>query len=222
MIVTTATTTTTMIMMMSANRQRHRSRSHNKKYGLSETYDATSGHKPIHISNPKVPSKDQRCPEVGLGIPKPTSGHQEPEVSRQDPRCPEVGIGTPKPTSGHQELQHDASSKDIAPSKITTIGTPKKRNPTPTSGHQELVGDPRARKERTKSRSKNMRRHTYSAARTKTMQNQCFFKGPIHTSNSKVSSKDRRCPEVKLGIPKLTSGHQEVPGPTTRSEVSRG
>ena len=83
MIVTTATTTTTtMMMMMIANRQRHRSRSHNEKYGLSETYDATSGHKPIHISNPKVPSKDQRCPEVGLGIPKPTSGHKRTRKSR--------------------------------------------------------------------------------------------------------------------------------------------
>ena len=31
-----------------------------------------------------------------------------------------------------------------------------------------------------------------------------------------------RCPEVGLGIPKPTSGHQEVPGLTSRSEVSRG
>ena len=145
--------------------------------------------------------------------------HQQLQgLVKKDPRCPEVGLGTPKPTSGHQELQRDASSKDTTASKITTIGTPKKRNPKPTSGHQELVGDPRARRERTKSRSKNMRRRTYSAARTETMQNQCFSKGPIHTSNSKVSSKDRRCPEVKLGIPKPTSGHQEL-----RSRlVSRG
>ena len=78
-VMTATTTTTTMMMMMIANRQRHRSRSHNEKYELSETYDPTSGHEPIHISNSKLASKDQRCPEVGLGIPKPTSGHQELE-----------------------------------------------------------------------------------------------------------------------------------------------
>ena len=69
------------------------------------------------------------------------------------------------------------------------------RIPKPTSGHQELVGDPRARRERTKSRSKNTRRHTYSAARTKTMQNQCFPRAPyilaIRRSHQKIGSVQR-------------------------------
>ena len=88
-----------------------------------------------------------------------------------------------------------------------------------------------------KEESGDRRRHattqTRSALRTKTMQNQCFFKGPIHISNSKVSrgrftiSKPTsghqdvtrsRCPEVGLGIPKPTSGHHEGDTKTLNSE----
>ena len=141
---------------------------------------------------------------------------------KKDARRQEVGSGSPKPTSGHQELPHEASSKDIAPSEITTIGTPKREilnRPLDTEissatlEHQE--------KEESRDRRRHATTQTRSALRTKTMQNQWFLKGPIHISNSKVASKDQRCPEVGLGIPKPTSGHQELESLATRSEVSR-
>ena len=50
------------------------------------------------------------------------------KVSSKDPRCPEVKFRIPKPTSGHQELHHEASSQDIAPSQIATIGTQKQNS----------------------------------------------------------------------------------------------
>ena len=78
------------------------------------------------------------------------------KISSKDPRCPEVKVGVPKPTSGHQELHHEASSQDIAPSKISEL---ENRIPRPTSGHQELVRDSRARRKRTKSRSENATTH---------------------------------------------------------------
>ena len=101
----------------------------------------------------------------------PTTG-----LVKKDPRCPEVGLGIPKPTSGHQALQHEASSQDIARSQITTIGIPKNRLPKPTSGHQELVGDPRAREEKEQSREQNKCDDTRAAQRAqKNMQKTVVF-----------------------------------------------
>ena len=90
---------------------RHRSRSENENF--AQTHADT---KKFQVSR-----QDPKCPEVKLGIPKPTSGHQQ--VTR--PRCPEVGLGIfdpisersrkvksrkCKPTSGHQE--HPAKVAD--------------------------------------------------------------------------------------------------------------
>ena len=72
------------------------------------------------------------------------------KISSKDPRCPEVKVGVPKPTSGHQELHHDASSQDIAPSKISEL---ENRIPKPTSGHQELDRKSRPPSESRKSSS---------------------------------------------------------------------
>ena len=58
--------------------------------------------------------KDPKCPVIRLGIPKPTSGHQQ--VTRS--RCPEVGLGNLDSTSERSQ-------------KVES----RKRNPT--SGHQE-------------------------------------------------------------------------------------
>ena len=54
------------------------------------------------------------CPEVNLGIPKPTSGRQQ--VTRS--RCPELGLGI-------LDLSSERSRKV------------KSREPNPTSGHQQ-------------------------------------------------------------------------------------
>ena len=69
------------------------------------------------------------------------------KISSKDPRCPQIKVGVPKPTSGHQELHHEASSRDIAPSRIWEL---ENKIPKATSGNQEFVRDPRARRERTK------------------------------------------------------------------------
>ena len=69
------------------------------------------------------------------------------KISSKDPRCPQIKVGVPKPTSGHQELHHEASSQDIAPSRIWEL---ENKIPKATSGNQEFVRDPRARRERTK------------------------------------------------------------------------
>ena len=115
----------------------------------------------------------------------------------------------PRKTSRHQRSQRSELEKREILNRLldTEISSA-------TLEHQE--------KEESRDRRRHATTQARSALRTKTMQNQWFLKGPIHISSSKVPSKDQRCPEVKLEIPKPTSGHQEVPGLTTRSEVSRG
>ena len=107
-----------------------------------------------HDPNPKVNDEENDGEHDTRTTTTTTPPTTLQALVKKDARRQEVGSGSPKPTSGHQELPHEASSKDIAPSEITTIGTPKKRNPKPTSGHRDLVGDPRAPRERRKSRSK--------------------------------------------------------------------
>ena len=158
------------------------------------------------------------------------------KISSKDPRCPQIKVGVPKPTSGHQELHHEASSQDIAPSRIWEL---ENKIPKATSGNQERVRDPRARRER----AKHEIRTCDDAHAAQCTQKPCkirgflgapfehiictkplsyfsflcklcsaldFPNGPLDTKNFKVSRRDSRCPEVGLGIRKRTSGHLKV------------
>jgi len=84
------------------------------------------------------------------------------KISSKDPRCPQIKVGVAKPTSGHQELHHEAPSQDIAPSRIWEL---QNKIPKATSGNPELVRDPRARREEQSTRSEHATTHMQRSAR---------------------------------------------------------
>ena len=102
---------------------------------------------------------DAVCPEVQLGIPKPTSGHRQVTQSR----CPEVGLGILDSTS---ERSRKVKSR--------------KRNPT--SGHQEPPAKVADRKNRRRQNedANNVIEHI------STMQNHVFFVGFKHIADFDV------------------------------------
>ena len=105
--------------------------------------------------------KDPKCPVIRLGIPKPTSGHQQVTPSR----CPEVGLGNLDSTSERSQ-------------KV------KSRKRKPTSGHQERPAKVVDRKKRRRQNedANNDFEHI------QTMQNHCVFIGFKHITTFEAIS----------------------------------
>ena len=67
------------------------------------------------------------------------------QVSRQDPKCPEVKLGIPKPTSGHLKENRRSRCPDVGLGNLDfifrTIAKNTSRKIKPTSGHQRRPTD---------------------------------------------------------------------------------
>ena len=73
---------------------------------LSQVPPSPLFHPPIMVRTPKpILLAFFRTARSFLGIPKPTSGHQQVHGPMKRNRCPEVKLGIPKPTSGHQHRE---------------------------------------------------------------------------------------------------------------------
>ena len=135
-------------------------RSH-QKIGSVQRLNQESLNRPLDIKKFQVSRQDPKCPEVKLGIPKPTSGHQQ--VTRS--RCPEVGLGNLDSTSERSQ-------------KV------KSRKRKPTSGHQERpakVVDRKKRRRQNKDANNDFEH-------IQTMQNHCVFIGFKHITTFEAIS----------------------------------
>ena len=151
-----------------------------------------------HDPNPKVNDEENDGEHDTRPSTTTTPTTTLQDLVKKDARRREIGSGSPKPTSGHRELPHKRPRKT---SRQQTTQRSELQEREILNGPLDTEISSATLEHEEKEESRDRRRHattqTRSALRTKTMQNQWFFKGPIHVSNSKVPSKDQWCPEVK-------------------------
>ena len=183
------------------------------------------GNRPPHAASAKRP-------EVGLGIPKPTSGHRKRRATRG-----RIKLGILTPSGGRFGRSRNRPKKVLRKSPGTgrsggarTAGSGRLqilidflfqsgrlepfRHPAGPVPFRAVFGPPRNRTSRRPERRTGTRVQRDDPS---LKVNDDEHDDEHHEDDDdddankfKVSSKDPRCPDVKFRIPKPTSGHQEL------------